>query len=81
VVLIEIEVEVEVVLVVCDEVLVEVDEEVEVVEEVELVSWGRKAELVVVEVVVMPLANWNMTVVDGFPVKDVHATETVYAIE
>lgn len=57
VLLVDIDVEVEVVLVVCDEEVVEVDEEVEVVEEVELVSWGKNAELVVVEVVVIPLAN------------------------
>ena len=57
VLLVDIDVEVEVVLVVRDEEVVEVDEEVKVVEEVELVSWGKNAELVVVEVVVIPLAN------------------------
>jgi hypothetical protein len=79
VLLVEVDVVVEVEVEVWDEVVVEMDEEVDVVDEVKVVSCDEITENVLVKIVVIPLDNVVMTVVDGFPVKDVHATEVTYA--
>ena len=78
VVLVEVDVEVEVEVEVWDEVVVEMDEEVDVVDDVEVVDCDAPAVTVLVEVVVVPVVDGDMIVVDGFPVKVVQAAEIVF---
>ena len=78
VLLVEVDVDVEVEVEVRDEVVVEIDEEVDVVDEVKVVNCDAAAVTVLVEVVVVPVVDGDMIVVDGFPVKVVQAAEIVF---